>query len=141
MTPLDAYNVALLALVMYREAAGEGLLGMRLVGHVIRNRKNAWNKTWFAVITGTNQFSSISVPGDGQLTKWLDPHSQLGKDILELACAIYKNEGEESGDLTKGALYYYNPKTATSGWFVENIVNKPEDHPLLFSYGSHDFFG
>jgi len=137
MTLLDAYNIALLALVLFREAAGEGIEGMRLVGHVIRNRKNAWGKSWYEVISGKNQFTSISVPGDGQLTKWIDPHSQQGRDILDLAAEIYNATGD---DPTHGALYYYNPKTATSGWFVENIVRKSIEHPHVLSFGKHEFF-
>jgi spore germination cell wall hydrolase CwlJ-like protein len=131
------YNKLLLAICMWREARGEGLHGMRAVGCVIRNRVKEWNQSWFKVITGKNQFTSMSVPEDAQLIVWGNPHEAEFQAVLELADAIYENREK---DVTNGSLYYYNPKTASSAWFVKNIVEKPNEHPRKALIGNHEFF-
>lgn len=129
------YNTFLLALTMQREARGEGRDGMRAVGHVVHNRNQAGWGTIYDCITKKNQFSSISVLGDSQTIHFPKP-----ADFLN-ACYDAKRilDGEDS-DLTEGALYYYNPKTATSPWFERTIAADPVNHPITLVLGSHQFF-
>jgi N-acetylmuramoyl-L-alanine amidase len=125
-------NEQLLAIVAYREARGEGADGMRAVMHVILNRSKAWNKTVYQVIFAPNQFTSMSLSSDPNYTL-IPADTEL---VWKLAADI--TDGDDV-DPTFGALYYYNPATATSGWFVRNIVNLPEKHPLTATIG-HQYF-
>lgn len=139
---LHEYNKSLLAICLYREARSEGLMGMRGVGWVIRNRVREWGKTWYKVICADGQFTSMNPPGkrvdDPTLDDWLDPHSQWGMDILELAKEIYEGEGS---DPTYGSLYYANlTNMDKGGWFQRNIVAKPDEHPIRVTLGRHTFF-
>lgn len=139
---LHEYNKALLAIVMYREARSEGLSGMRAVGWVIRNRVDAWNQSWYKVITGDAQFTSMNPPGervdDPTLDDWPDPHSVFGADVLLLSDEVYEGRGP---DPTAGSLYYANLRTMDrNGWFQRNIVDKPEAHPLRVTFGEHSFY-
>ena len=125
------YSKALLAIVMYREARGEGEAGMTAVGHVIANRCFQWSKTWHDVILGINQFSSMSIHGDANDIVW----PPLNDPVFDLAEAIY---GGFSKDPTGGALYYANESTMTSGWYQRNVIESPE-HPVLVVIGKQVF--
>ena len=107
---------------------------MRAVAWVIWNRSRAWHKTIHDVIMGPNQFTSMSVdpnppnpePDDLQMAE----ATTIVNDILSLRDTL---------DPTKGALYYYNPRTADSPWFTKNIVDSPE-HPSTVTIGNQAFF-
>lgn len=129
------YDTFLLALTMRREARGEGRDGMRAVAHVIRNRHKAGWGTIYDCITRKNQFTSMSVPGDGQLTHWPKP-----VDFLNTLHDAKRVLDGQDGDMTEGALYYYNPATATSTWFKNVIVANPAEHPKTLTLGNHEFF-
>jgi spore germination cell wall hydrolase CwlJ-like protein len=131
------YIVNLLALVTWREARGEGPDGMRAVAHVIKNRALAWKKDIVQIITDRLQFSSMTTPGDSQLIAWPQENDQRFEMALQIAEKVF--DGEDV-DNTGGALYYANLKTATSGWFFENIINKPLQHPKTAEIGHHTFF-
>ena len=132
-----AYEAVMLALVMWREARGEGRDGQRAVGHVVRNRAKAGWGSVVECIVKKNQFTSMSVPGDGQLTKWPTLSDGRFREALEDAQRIL--DGSD-GDLTGGALYYANLEVATSGWFFEHIVGDPVGHPVTATIGRHTFF-
>lgn len=133
---MDEYTKLLFKLVTYREASGEGNDGMRAVAWVIWNRsKKGWGDLYH-VIVGKNQFSSMTILGDPATIRW-----PLPTDQVWLACGgIVENICSEvdDSDPTNGAVYYYNPQTATSNWFVENIASKK---PLLLTLGHHQFYG
>ena len=133
----DSYLQALLAVCAWREARGEGLQGMRAVMHVIRNRVQAWKQDWDEVISRRNQFTSMSVKGDGQLTVWPDDDDALFEQVLDLAVDIYHGM---DNDITEGALYYENPQVATSQWFIDRIRNNPMEHPTTAIIGRHTFY-
>lgn len=128
------YDIFMLALCAWREARSESEDGVRAVMHVIRNRVRAWGRGWVEIITAKNQFSSMSVPGDSQTVRWPATNDQAFARMLSLAAVIY-NGGDD--DLTDGALYYWNPQTATSGWFKENIAAKKM---FAAKIGRHDFY-
>jgi spore germination cell wall hydrolase CwlJ-like protein len=136
--PWDTYNIGLLALTAWRESRGEPLEGIRAVMHVVRNRVESWKTPWSKVLCGKNQFSSLTVPGDSQLVRWpiagLDTKFEA---ILALAESIYKGTDEDN---TLGATYYYNPTTATSGWFKKNVVDSPKFRKTT-TIGNHEFYG
>jgi peptidoglycan lytic transglycosylase len=114
-------------------------MAMRVVLHVIANRVGApgFGETVHDVIYGKNQFTSMSVPSDREFN--LEPAA----DDLQFAycsslvTAIF---ADEDVDPTNGAHYYDNPRTASSSWFLRNIVNKSVDHPLLATIGHQKFY-
>jgi len=130
MTPAD-YSKALLALVLYREARGEGAAGMTAVGHVIANRCFQWSKSWHDVILGKNQFTSMSVTGDTQTVIW----PPLGDPVFDIAEAVY---GGFSKDPTGGALYYANESVITSAWYEREIISSGQ-HPVTVIIGKQTF--
>jgi N-acetylmuramoyl-L-alanine amidase len=119
-TRSQAYEVALLALVIWREAQNQGYDGMLGVGWSIRNRvlkpgKTWWGDDWEEVILKRWQYTSME-KSDPNATKMPgDP----GKDIafanaLQAAELAYCGIG---ADPTDGATHYYNPKAvAAPAW-------------------------
>ena len=135
----DDNDVHSLALVSWREARGEGLSGIVAVMNAILNRVGfpGFAKTLHDVIFGRNQFTSMSVPSDPQFS--LMPSAN---DALFAMCADNARQllANREHDITNGAHYYCNPKTATSGWFFRNIVCDPEAHPVTAEIGHHVFY-
>lgn len=132
-----AYETVMLALVMWREARGEGRDGQRAVGHVVRNRAKAGWGSVVECIVKKNQFTSMSVPGDGQLTRWPSDEDATFRNTLYDAQRIL--DGSD-GDLTGGALYYENPEVATSAWFINNVRLNTAEHPSTATIGRHVFY-
>jgi spore germination cell wall hydrolase CwlJ-like protein len=124
----------LFALCIWREASGEGHMGMLAVAWVIWNRTIRWKKTLTQVIMGPNQFTSMSVdknprnPGPG------DPQYADAREIVAQVMAGVVQ------DPTDGTCYYANLAIATSGWFFYHIVNDAVNHPQVAEIGQHTFF-
>lgn len=121
------YNQILLALVMWREARGEGVEGMKAVGCVVRNRVK--NDTWSQIITAKWQFSSLTAPGDPMLVQWPVQGDPQFQEALHLASGIYLNA---IPDNTNGATHYFNPKVVLPKWAASL-------HQVA-SIGHHDFY-
>ena len=97
-------DVNLLAHLIYGEARGEPYTGQVAVGAVVLNRvKSAsFPNTISSVIYQSYAFTAVN---DGQIN--LTPNEtaiKAAKDAMN------------GWDPTYGAIYYYNPKTATSAW-------------------------
>ncbi|MHB8503430.1 MAG: cell wall hydrolase [Candidatus Acidiferrales bacterium] len=132
----DAHSCSLCA---WKEARGDGNMAMRAVLHVIANRVGApgFGKTVHDVVYGKNQFSSMSIPSDPEFN--LAPAND---DVQFAYCsglvdAVLQGTDE---DITNGARYYDNPKTAASGWFKRVIVDQPAIHPLVYEIGKQKFY-
>ena len=97
-------DVQLLTRLIYGEARGESYVGQVAVGAVVLNRiKSAsFPNTMSGVIYQRYAFTAVD---DGQIN--LTPNATARKAALD---AI------NGWDPTYGALYYYNPATATSSW-------------------------
>lgn len=128
-------DVHLLAICIWREARGEGVEGMRAVAWVIWNRSKKWGRSIHDVIMQPNQFTSMTVDPN-------PPNPDLGDlqmaEATQIAGAILN--GVDTVDPTKGACYYANLATATSGWFFRNIVENTTLHPQTMVLGHHTFF-
>ena len=134
-----------MALAVWREARGEGELGMQAVANVIKNRANAWEKNCTSplhnVIYQRNQFTSMSVSTDPEYN--LQPKlSDAQYDYAASICVPILTGQME--DITHGALYYAYLKAATSGWFSE-IISGPDGkgtpaHPLVATIGRQSFY-
>lgn len=130
----DMTTEELFALCIWREASGEGYVGMLCVAWVIWNRHLRWRADTRQIILGPNQFTSMTVdrnprnpdPNDYQMNQAHAIVSQV------MASAV--------PDPTNGACYYYNPTTANSPWFVRHIVENPSEHPQTAKVGQHVFY-
>jgi len=97
-------DVQLLARLIYGEARGESYIGQVAVGAVVMNRiKSAsFPNTMSGVIYQSYAFTAVD---DGQIN--LTPNATAKKAA---------QDAMNGWDPTYGALYYYNPSTATSSW-------------------------
>jgi N-acetylmuramoyl-L-alanine amidase len=136
MTWADYYKT-MLAVTGWREARSLGREGMLSVMCVIRNRVNAGMGDWDHVITSPRQFSSVTAPGDGQLTKWPDSPNTTFDIAMDLAERVYNGCIE---DITGGAIYYFNPRiTPASSSFWSTVANNP-DMEKTCEIGPHCFY-
>ena len=111
------YN--LLARIISAESRGEPYLGQVAVGAVVLNRVEhpSFPDTISGVIYQNGAFSCLS---DGQFYKAVSSSAySAARDAL--------NGLDPSG----GAIYYYNPKTATSSWI--------RSRPVITTIGNHVF--
>lgn len=137
MLTAEDYAKVLLAVVIFREARGDGPVAEQAVAHVVLNRVAAYgqigplaNKV-IKAITSKNQFSSISIVGDTQTAIWPQP----ADSCFGVAEAAYVGS---SPDPTNGAIFYANEANVTSKWYTDNIINNPE-HPVLAVIGKQTF--
>lgn len=103
-------DIQLMANAVYGEARGEPYIGQVAVAAVILNRLEhpSFPDTVAGVIFQPGAFTAVA---DGQI--WLTPNETAKKAVLD---AI------NGWDPTGGAIYYFNPSTATSAW----IWNRPQ---------------
>lgn len=107
----------LLALCIWREARGEGMLGKRGVGHVVSNRvshnkffghdvRSVILKPWAFSSFNANDPNADKWPADAD-PSWMDSQT-AAKQVLSW----------NDPDLTSGALYYFSPplKEAPHAW-------------------------
>lgn len=120
---------AILALVVWREARGEGHDGMRAVAHVIYNRVQAGHTDWASIIEAKWQFSSLTAPGDPMLVQWPKPPDPAFEDAMSIVDLIYNGN---DFDLTYGATHYFNPNVVKPAWAAS--LTK------VASIGHHDFY-
>ncbi|MBP1964636.1 spore cortex-lytic enzyme [Paenibacillus aceris] len=112
-------DLDMLAKVIYSEARGESYTGQVAVGAVVMNRLKSSNfpNTIEGIVFESGAFTAVD---DGQY--WLTPDStayQAAQDAVR------------GWDPTGGALYYFNPETATSKW----IWSRPQTVKI----GNHIF--
>lgn len=112
-------DVTLLAKIIYAEARGESFEGQVAVGAVVLNRVEStqFPDTIEEVIYQPGQFSAVS-----------DRQIELTPDDEAYQAALAAIEGQ---DPTNGAVFYYNPITATDNWIKTRDVVK--------SIGNHKF--
>lgn len=112
-------DIDLMANAVYGEARGEPYIGQVAVSAVILNRvaDPRFPNNIADVIFQPGAFTAVS---DGQI--WLTPNETAKRAVLD---AI------NGWDPTHGALYYFNPETATSAW----IWSRPQIEKI----GKHIF--
>ncbi|WP_413229851.1 spore cortex-lytic enzyme [Halobacillus litoralis] len=112
-------DIQLMANAVYGEARGEPYVGQVAVAAVILNRVQSasFPNTASGVIFEPRAFTAVA---DGQI--WLEPNDQAKEAVLD---AI------NGWDPTGQAIYYFNPKTATSDW----IWSRPQ----IKQIGKHIF--
>lgn len=115
----NSNDVYLLARLISAEARGEPYIGQVAVGAVVLNRVKhpSFPNTMSGVIYQPGAFTCIT---DGQ---WNEP----------IADSAYKaaQDALNGWDPSGGAIYYFNPSTATSSWIWSR--------PLIVTIGKHRF--
>jgi len=116
---VSAEEMELLARAVYSEARGEPFQGQVAIAAVIVNRVENpdFPNTISDVIFEPWAFTAVH---DGQI--WLDPDETAYEAVRE---ALAGN------DPTEGAIYYYNPVTATNQWI--------RSREIVTSIGKHIF--
>ncbi len=114
-------DLQLLARAVNGEARGEPYTGQVAVAAVILNRVNhsSFPNTIAGVIYQPGAFTAVS---DGQINVPISADSTVYK-----ACRDAMNGWDPSG----GAIYYFNPDTATNSWIWSR--------PLIVQIGKHRF--
>ena len=115
----NSSNVNLLARAIYGEARGESYTGQVAVGAVIMNRvrSSKFPNTIAGVIYQSGAFDAVS---DGQINMQPDATAKkAAQDALN------------GWDPTYGAIYYFNPNTATNKWIWSR--------PMTVTIGKHRF--
>ena len=114
-------DVQLLARAINGEARGESYEGQVAVGAVILNRVKNPNfpNSVAGVIYQPGAFTAVS---DGQINIPIDKNTTVVKAAQDAL---------NGWDPTNGAIYYFNPNTATSSWIWSR--------PFIKTIGKHRF--
>ena len=115
----NSSNVTLLAKAIYGEARGEPYTGQVAVGAVIMNRvkSSKFPNTISGVVYQSGAFDAVS---DGQINMTPDATAKkAAQDALN------------GWDPSYGAIYYFNPSTATNKWIWSR--------PMTVTIGKHRF--
>ena len=112
-------TVNLLAMAINGEARGEPYTGQVAVGAVILNRvkHSSFPNSVAGVIYQPGAFDAVS---DGQINM-----------AVSASCIRAAQDALGGWDPAHGAIYYYNPKTATNSWI--------KSRPVVASIGKHVF--
>lgn len=112
-------NVNLLARVVSGEARGESYVGQVAIAAVVLNRvkHSSFPNSISGVIYQPGAFTAVS---DGQIN--VTPPS---------SCYNAARDALNGWDPTGGAIYYYNPRTATNSWI--------RSRPIITTIGKHVF--
>ena len=112
-------NLNLLARVIYGESRGEPYTGQVAVGAVVMNRvkSSSFPNTISGVVYQSGAFDAVK---DGQIN--LTPNSTATKAAQDAL---------NGWDPSYGAIYYYNPSTATNKWIWSR--------PMTVTIGKHRF--
>lgn len=116
---MSSNDIKLMANAVYGESRGEPYVGQVAVAAVIINRVQSasFPNTPSGVIFEPRAFTAVA---DGQI--WLTPNSTAKKAVRDAL---------NGWDPTGGAIYYFNPDTATSAW----IWSRPQ----IKKIGKHIF--
>ena len=115
----NSSNVNLLARVVYGEARGEPYTGQVAVAAVVLNRvkSSKFPNTISGVVYQSGAFDAVS---DGQINMTPDETAKkAAQDALN------------GWDPSYGAIYYFNPNTATNKWIWSR--------PMTVTIGKHRF--
>ena len=115
----NSSDINLLSHLIYGEARGEPYTGQVAVGAVILNRvkSSSFPNTIAGVIYQSGAFTAVS---DGQIN--LSPDSTSKKAA---------QDAMNGWDPSYGAIYYFNPNTATNKWIWSR--------PMTITIGKHRF--
>ncbi len=121
----NADDLYWLARIINAEAGGESLEGKIAVGNVVLNRKAsaAYPNTIYGVIFDRKHGLQFTPAATG--TIYRTPSSQ---SVIAAKICL------EGHSISREALFFMNPRIATSNWIAKNCR-------FLFRIGNHDFYG
>ena len=120
----NADDVYWLSKIIYAESGDQSLRGQLAVGAVILNRKahDAYPDTVYGVIFDRKYGVQFTPTVDGAIHKTPSEKSIIAAKLVLDGCMI-----------SRSALYFLDPRMASSFWIVENCK-------YLFTIGCHDFY-
>jgi len=118
-------HIVFLALVVWREARGESILGQTAVAHSVLNRVHKpgwWGTDIMSVVFKKWQYSSMTDPHDPQLTAW-PKNDAVWQQCLQVAWDVVYGMSENPAPTADS---YFDdsispPKWATLDTFVRKI--------------------
>ena len=115
----NSSDINLLSRIIYSESRGESYAGQVAVGAVVLNRvkSSSFPNSIAGVIYQSGAFDAVS---DGQIN--LTPNSTAKKAAQDAL---------NGWDPSYGAIYYFNPSTATNKWIWSR--------PMTVTIGKHRF--
>lgn len=121
MDAREAAELAQLALVLWREARGEPREAKAAVAWSIITRADGggwwWGHDVLTVIAKPYQYSSMTHPQDGQLTRWPTFEDASYRECLDVAEKVL-NDSEPNP--IPGADSYYDISISAPSWATEN---------------------
>ena len=117
-------EVLWLARIIHAESGAEPFLGKIAVGNVVLNRVRSpqYPSTIWGVIFDRKHGTQFSPVSFGTIYNTPSAESTIAAKL----CL-------EGYSITDDALFFMNPRIATSNWIAQN-------RPFLFSIGKHDFY-
>jgi hypothetical protein len=122
---IQAYEISMLALMIWREARNSSSDAQFQVGWTVRNRVDNpkwWGETYSEVITKKWQYSSMAAPGDKQLILYPSVADDRFIHCLEIAFAIYFSRyyGGNSRPKFPEADSYYDDSIKPPSWATKD---------------------
>ena len=137
---LDQLQRARVVFFAHEQAAATGsLAAMKAVCYVVRNRVRAgWHDgSWIDVIEHHPEVAG----NERQDPPLLDVYNRSFQMLTQAIDDIYYAAGgDETERATGEALYYQFMDRPLRGWFTENIIRHPAEHPLRATIGSMVLF-
>jgi len=121
----NADDLYWLSRIINAEAGGESLEGKIAVGNVVLNRKDSslYPNTVYGVIFDRKHGTQFTPVATGTIYRTPSSESVIAAKI----CL-------EGHSISREALFFMNPRIATSNWIAKNCR-------FLFRIGNHDFYG
>lgn len=101
--------MALLALLLWREARGEAPQTRRCVGWTVKNRvlkPTWWGRDWIGVMTMAQQYSSIAHVGDPNTIKYPAAVDTSWMSCMDIATEVYNSS--PGFDASQGCTHYFD---------------------------------
>lgn len=131
-------DIVFLALLIWREARGEPYMGKVAVAWTVRDRVEHpkwWGDSYSGVMARRWQYSSLTAPGDPQLTKWPIFPDPTFATCLEIADRVIHGTVENP---FPGADSYHATSISAPYWAKEEqFVGAIGGHKFYNVDGSH----
>lgn len=115
------WELALMALTIWREARGESYTARVGVAHSVRNRVEKpkwWGKSYDEVLSKKWQYSSLTDPKDRQLTTYPRPDDAIFEECLTIAYGVMNGIIQNP---VPGADSYYDDSIAPPKWAEQKM--------------------
>ena len=130
---MSVWNIAVTAICAWRENRAGGLNGMQSVINVLQNRAKASGLTMADEALKKWQFSSMTAPGDPQLSlgpNFTDTHDEMAyRTALRLAAEA---DSDNLPDITGGAVNYYAVSMTTPPSWAGSMDRTTEIQGQIF---------